>query len=338
MDETKKIMKRQILPVLPLRGITVFPHMTVHFDVGRSKSVRAISEAMRNHQLVFLVTQIDATNENPDENGVYKVGTIAMIRQILRLPGDAIRVLVEGISRAEIADFTQTEPYFEAEVCEKVYIYDKQNKSEAKALIRKTLSVFEEYVNLNQKMNPDLYSKVLEIQEISQISDVIAANLTIPAEDKQLILSEFDSKARLEKLISCLSKEIEILNLEKDISMKVKQQMDKMQKEYYLKEQMKAIQNELGDKDGIAGEIAEYRAKFKELELPEEVFNKTEKELDRLQKMQSGSAEGAVIRNYLDCIADLPWNKKTEDFIDLKEKSLSGNAKLIFECEWNVTA
>ena len=319
MDETKKIMKRQILPVLPLRGITVFPHMTVHFDVGRSKSVRAISEAMRNHQLIFLVTQTDATNEEPDESGMYKVGTIAIIRQLLRLPGDAIRVLVEGISRAEVADYTQTEPYFEAEVCEKVFISDKQNKAEAKALMRKTLSVFEEYVNLNQKVNPELFNKALDIQEISQLSDVIAANLTIPAEDKQLILSEFDSKIRLEKLISCLSKEIEILNLEKDISVKVKQQIDKMQKEYYLKEQIKAIQSELGDKDGIAGEVAEYRAKFKEIELPEEVLIKAEKELDRLQKMQSGSAEGSVIRNYLDWLADLPWNKKTEDFIDLKK-------------------
>lgn len=319
MDETKKIMKRQILPVLPLRGITVFPHMTVHFDVGRSKSVRAIGEAMRNHQLVFLVTQTDATNESPDEDGMYKVGTIAMIRQILRLPGDAIRVLVEGISRAEVAEFTQTEPYFEAEVCEKVFISDNQNKAELMALMRKTVSVFEEYVNLNQKINPDLLSKVLEIQEISELSDVIAANLTIPAEDRQVILAEFDSKVRLEKLIECLSKEIEILNLEKDISLKVKQQIDKMQREYYLKEQIKAIQDELGDKDGVAGEIAEYRAKFKELELPEEVESKVEKELDRLQKMQSGSAEGSVIRNYLDCVADLPWNKKTEDFIDLKK-------------------
>lgn len=319
MDDTKKIMKRQILPVLPLRGITVFPHMTVHFDVGRSKSVRAIGEAMRNHQLIFLVTQIDATIEEPDENGMYKVGTIAIIRQILRLPGDAIRVLVEGISRAEVADFIQTEPYFEAEVCEKVFMPSKQNKAEDKALMRKTLSVFEEYINLNQKVSPELFNKALGVQEISQLSDVIAANLTIPAEDKQIILAEFDSKVRLEKLISCLSKEIEILNLEKDISMKVKQQIDKMQKEYYLKEQIKAIQNELGDKDGIAGEVAEYRAKFKELELPEEVANKAEKELDRLQKMQSGSAEGSVIRNYLDWIADLPWNKKTDDFIDLKK-------------------
>lgn len=317
MDETKKIMKRQILPVLPLRGIIVFPHMTVHFDVGRSKSVRAIGEAMRNHQLVFLVTQIDATNENPDKDGIYNVGTIAIIRQILRLPGDAIRVLVEGISRAEVADFTQTEPYFEAEVCEKVFIIGKENEAETKALMRKTLAVFEEYVNLNQKVNPEVFAKATEVQEISQLSDVIAANLTIPSEDKQAILSEFDSKTRLEKLISCLTKEIEILNLEKDISMKVKQQIDKMQKEYYLKEQIKAIQSELGDKDGIAGEIAEYREKFKNLDLPKEVFNKTEKELDRLQKMQSGSAEGSVIRNYLDCIAELPWNKKTEDFIDL---------------------
>ncbi len=319
MDEIKKIMKRQILPVLPLRGIIVFPHMTLHFDVGRSKSVRAIGEAMRNHQLVFLVAQTDASTEEPDENGVYKVGTIAMIRQILRLPGDALRVLVEGISRAEIANFTQTDPYFEAEICEKVFISDKQNKAEVKALMRKTISVFEEYVNLNQKINPDLFSKVLEIQEISELSDIIAANSTIPAEDKQVVLSEFDSKVRLEKLIGCLSKEIEILNLEKDISLKVKQQIDKMQKEYYLKEQIKAIQNELGDKDGVAGEIAEYREKFKELGLPDEVATKVEKELDRLQKMQSGSAEGSVIRNYLDCIAELPWNKKTEDFIDLKK-------------------
>jgi ATP-dependent Lon protease len=319
MNETKKIMKRQILPVLPLRGITVFPHMTVHFDVGRSKSVRSIGEAMRNHQLIFLVTQIDPANEDPDTDGMYKVGTIAIIRQILRLPGDAMRVLVEGISRAEIAEFTQEEPYFEAEVCEKVFIEEKQNKAQIKALMRKTISVFEEYVNLNQKINPELLDRISEISELSQLSDVIAANITIPSEDKQVILSEFDSKLRLEKLISCLSKEIEILKLEKDISLKVKQNIDNMQKEYYLKEQIKAIQNELGDKDGINGEIAEYRKKFEELGLPEEVKTKTEKELDRLQKMQSGSAEGAVIRNYLDCIADLPWNKKTDEVIDLKK-------------------
>ncbi len=319
MDDIKKIMKRQMLPLLPLRGITVFPHMTVHFDVGRPKSIKAIGEAMHNHQLIFLVTQTDATVEEPDENGIYKVGTIAVIRQILRLPGDAVRVLVEGITRAEVAEIIQTEPYFEAEVCEKVFVYEKNDKNEAKALMRKTVSIFEEYINLNQKINPEIFTRVSHITELSELSDIIAGNITISTEDKQQILSEFDSKVRLEKLISCLAKEIEILNLEKNISAKVKQQIDKVQKEYYLKEQMKAIQDELGDKDGIAGEIAEYRAKFKELCLPEEVEKKTEKELDRLQKMQSGSAEGAVIRNYLDCIAELPWNKKTEDYIDLKK-------------------
>lgn len=319
MDDIKKIIKRQMLPLLPLRGITVFPHMTVHFDVGRAKSIKAIGEAMHNHQLIFLVMQTDATVEEPDENGIYKVGTIAVIRQILRLPGDAVRVLVEGITRAEVAEIIQTEPYFEAEVCEKVFVYEKNDKNEAKALMRKTVSIFEEYVNLNQKINPEIFTRVSDITELSELSDIIAGNLTISTEDKQQILSEFDSKIRLEKLIACLAKEIEILNLEKNISAKVKQQIDKVQKEYYLKEQMKAIQDELGDKDGIAGEIAEYRAKFNELGLPEEVAKKTEKELDRLQKLQSGSAEGAVIRNYLDCIAELPWNNKTEDYIDLKK-------------------
>lgn len=319
MDKVKKIMKRQMLPLLPLRGITVFPCMTAHFDVGRSKSVKAISEAMKNNQLVFLVTQIDAANEDPNENSLYKVGTIAVIRQILRLPGDAIRVLVEGINRAEIAEFIQSEPFFTAEVCEKAYIYEDENPNVVKALIRKTIDAFEEYVNLNQRVNPETFSRVLEIKELSKLSDFIAGSLTISTEDKQELLSEFDSKVRIEKLISCMSKEIEILNLEKDISQKVKQQIDKVQKEYYLKEQMKAIQDELGDKDGVAGEIAEYKEKFAKMNLPNEVLEKTEKELNRLQKMQQGSAEGSVIRNYLDCIAELPWNIKTEDYIDLKQ-------------------
>lgn len=318
MQDIKKVMKRQILPLLPLRGITVFPCMTVHFDVGRPKSVKAISEAMKNHQLVFLVTQKDAADESPSEEGLYSVGTIAIIRQILKLPGDAIRVLVEGISRAELAGIIQTEPFFVSEVCEKVFVYENQNKSEMTALMRNTISTFEEYISLNQKVNPEIMSRVLEVGEISQLSDVIASNLTISTEERQGLLAEFDSKVRLEKLIACLEKEIEILKLEKNISAKVKQQIDQVQKEYYLKEQMKAIQSELGDKDGVAGEVAEYRRKFAEMNLPEEVFNKTEKELDRLQKMQQGSAEGSVIRNYLDCILELPWNVKTEDYIDLK--------------------
>ena len=319
MPDTKKIIKRQMFPLLTLRGITVFPYMTMHLDVGRVKSVRAIEEAMRQHQLVFLVTQTDASVEVPDTSDLYTVGTIAKIKQVLRLPGDAIRILVEGVSRAEIAEFLQEEPYFVAEVCEKVYITEKQNSREMEALTRNLISTFEEYINLNAKMNPEILNGIIEVKNSGELADIIAGNIVLSVEDKQAILSEFDIKGRIEKLIACLIKEIDILEIEKNISTKVKQQIDQVQKEYYLKEQMKAIQSELGDKDGIAGEVKEYKEKLEKLNPPDEVREKVEKELDRLLKMQSGSAEGSVIRNYVECVLDLPWNNKTEDVIDLKK-------------------
>lgn len=319
MPDTKKIIKRQMFPMLTLRGITVFPYMTMHLDVGRVKSVKAIEEAVKQHQLIFLVTQIDAAVEAPSISDLYTVGTIARIKQVLRLPGDAIRILVEGISRAEIAEFLQEEPYFVAEVCEKVYIAEKENSREMEALTRNLISTFEEYINLNTKMNPEILNGIIEVKNTGELADIIAGNIILPIEDKQSILSEFDIKSRIEKLIACLIKEIDILEIEKNISTKVKQQIDQVQKEYYLKEQMKAIQNELGDKDGVAGEVSEYRARLETLNPPDEVKEKVEKELDRLLKMQSGSAEGSVIRNYVECVLDLPWNKKTDDIIDLKK-------------------
>lgn len=319
MPDTKKIIKRQMFPLLTLRGITVFPYMTMHLDVGRSKSVKAIEEAINQHQLVFLVTQVDASVEVPTLSDLYTVGTIAKIKQVLRLPGDAIRVLVEGISRAEIAEILQEEPYFVAEVCEKVYINEKQNSREMEALTRNLISTFEEYINLNTKMNPEILNGIIDVKNSGELADIIAGNIAIAVEDKQAILTEFDIKSRIEKLIACLIKEIDILEIEKNISSKVKQQIDKVQKEYYLKEQIKAIQNELGDKDGVAGEVSEYRARLETLNPPNEVREKVEKELDRLLKMQQGSAEGSVIRNYIECVLDLPWNNKTDDIIDLKK-------------------
>jgi len=319
MVDTKKIIKRQMFPVLTLRGITVFPYMTIHLDVGRQKSVKAIEEAMQQHQLIFLVTQIDASVEVPGMEDLYTVGTIAKIKQLLKLPGDAVRILIEGISRAEIAEFLQEEPYFVAEVCEKMYISDTHNSREMEALTRNLISTFEEYVNLNNKINPEVLNGIIEVKNAGELADIISGNISLSVEDKQAILGEFDIKNRIEKLIACLIKEIDILEIEKNISSKVKQQIDKVQKEYYLKEQIKAIQNELGDKDGVAGEVNEYRAKLEALNPPEEVRIKVEKELDRLLKMQAGSAEGSVIRNYIECVLDLPWNEKTEDVIDLKK-------------------
>lgn len=317
MSESKKIIKKQVLPLLPLRGLTVFPYMTLPFDVGRAKSIKALEEAMINNQLILLVTQKDARNDSPVEDDIYTVGTISKVKQMLKLPGDTIRVLVEGISRAEIGEFTQTEPFFMAEVIEKIYNYDQDDDIEMEALKREVISTFEDYVKLSSKIPTDIIMSVNTIENQGQLADIITSNLVLKVEQKQDILNEFNPKARLEKLLEILLKEIEILEVEKNISAKVRKQIDKMQKEYYLREQLKAIQTELGDKDGIAGEVDEYREKLAKADLPQEAEKKVMKELDRLIKMPSGSAEGSVIRTYLEWIFDLPWNKSTEEIIDL---------------------
>jgi len=317
MPESKKTIKKRTLPLLPLRGLTVFPYMILTFDVGREKSVKALDEAMVNDQLIFLVAQKDAKNDSPDVDDIYRVGTISRVKQLLRLPGNTIRVLVEGICRAEVKKYIQTEPYFIAETAEKIIPEDKSKKVEYEALKRRVLSTFEEYARLNGRISPETVSSISAIDEISQLSDVIAANLQVRIDRKQEILNEFHPEKRMEKLLEMLMSEIEILEVEKDINVRVRKQIDKMQREYYLREQIKAIQTELGDKDGIAAEVEEYRKKLETANLPEEAHKKVLKELDRLAKMPSGSAEGSVIRTYLDWIFDLPWNKKTDETIDL---------------------
>ena len=319
MMESKKTIKKQVLPLLPLRGLTVFPYMILHFDVGREKSIKALEEAMINNQLIFLVAQKDAQNDTPTKDDIYKVGTISKVKQLLKLPGNTIRVLVEGINRAEICEFTQTEPFFMAEVMEKIIAPDSFNKTEVEALKREVISTFEEYVKLSNKITAESVVTIMSNDDVNQISDLIAASIVLKIEDKQKLLSEFNPVKRLEKLLELLVREIQILEVEKDINIKVRKQIDKMQKEYYLREQLKAIQNELGDKDGITGEINEYKKKMEESNLPEEVEKKVLKELDRLAKMPSGSAEGSVVRTYLDWILDLPWSKKTEEVIDLEK-------------------
>ncbi len=316
MPETKKI-KKHILPLLPLRGLTVFPYMILTFDVGRDKSIKALDEAMIHNQLIFLTAQKDARNDAPEVDDIYTVGTISRVKQLLKLPGDTIRVLVEGISRAEVKNFVQTEPFFVAEVIEKTIFVEKNREVESEALKRKILSTFDEYAKLNGKISPDTVSALAGIDDISQLSDIIASNLLLQVEQKQDILGEFHPAKRIEKLLALLMKEIEILEVEKNISIRVRKQIDKMQREYYLREQIKAIQNELGDKDGVSGEVDEYRKKLEAADFPDEVEKKVVKELDRLLKMQPGSAEGSVIRTYLDWIFDLPWNSKTEEMIDL---------------------
>lgn len=318
MSGERKVIKKQVLPLLPLRGLTVFPHMILHFDVGRIKSIKALEEAMINNQLIYLVAQKDAKNDSPTEDDIYRIGTICKVKQLLKLPGDTIRVLVEGISRAEISEYTQVEPFFMAEVVEKIYIEDDENQVEIEALKRRVLSTFEDYSKLSNKVSPETVLSIMNIEDPDQLADIITSNLVLKVEQKQEILNEFKPSVRLKKLFEVLVKEIDIMQIEKEINIKVRKQIDKMQKEYYLREQLKAIQNELGDKDGVAGEVEEYKKRLREGKYNEEVENKVLKELDRLVKMPSGSAEGSVIRTYIDWLLDLPWNTKTEEIIDLK--------------------
>lgn len=306
------------LPLLPLRGLTVFPFMTLYFDVGREKSIKALEEAMINDQLIFLVAQKDASTDLPGEDDIYKIGTISKVKQLLKLQGDTIRVLVEGISRAEIKKIVQKEPFFIVEVVEG-HVEEDFEPKEVEALKRRLVSVFEEYVKLSGKISPDTALTVAELDNISQVSDIIANNIPLKVEQKQEILAEFHPLRRIERLLAIISQETEILEIERDINIKVRKQIDKVQKEYYLREQMKAIQNELGDRDGVVGEVEEYKARLEKAGLPEEVEKKVRKELDRLLKMPSGSAEGSVIRTYVDWIFDLPWNKSTVEDVDLEK-------------------
>jgi len=315
MQKRKEDIKR--LPLLPLRGLSIFPYMVLHFDVGREKSIRALEEAMINDQLIFLVTQKDAHTDLPTVEDFYEVGTISKIKQLLKLPGDTIRVLVEGINRAEIRDIISEDAFFLVDVLEHQDV-QLSGDLELEALRRSVMEVFDEYIKANPKVAPETLITVSDIDDTSRFADVIASNLTIKIEEKQEILSLFDVKERMEKIFEILSRELEILEIERKINSRVRKQIDKSQKEYYLREQLKAIQRELGEKEGHGEEIEQYAEKLSKLDVPDEVREKVEKELDRLSKMSQGSPEVGVTRTYLDWIFDLPWNTLTEDNLDIK--------------------
>ncbi len=320
-DEVKKTKKTNLrrIPCLPLRGLAVFPYMVLHFDVGREKSIAALEKAMIEDQELFLVTQKDAKDDDPGFDDIYHVGTVSKVKQLLKLPGDTIRVLVEGIRRGRIVELISEEPYFEVDIEEEEDVQDDEIVTlEQEALMRSLLDVFEDYVKLGSKVSPETLISVNSVENPGQLADIIAANILVKMEDKQNILEAFDIQDRLEKLYDILVKEIQILEVERRINQRVKKQVDKLQREYYLREQLKAIQKELGERDGVTDEIEEYQRKIEEAELPKEAYDKAMKELDRLSKMPPGSAEVGVIRTYLDWIVELPWNVETEDNLDLK--------------------
>ena len=306
---------KYILPLLPLRGVLVFPHMVLHLDVGRERSVGALDEAMIQDNKILLVAQKEARIDEPGQEDIYQMGTVARIKQMLKLPGGTIRVLVEGLSRAKIIQYTAEDPFFKVEVEEMVD--DDTKNSEIEALMRSVLYQFEQYIKLSKKIPPETLVTVSGVEEPGRMADLVASQLALKVPQKQEILEAISPKDRLEKLVQLLAGEIEILELERKINIRVRKQMERTQKEYYLREQMKAIQKELGEKDEHTAEADEYREKIAEANLPEEVEKKALKEAERLEKMPPAAAEGVVIRTYLDWLLELPWNVQTEDRLDL---------------------
>ena len=309
------MVAKERLAVLPLRGVLVFPGMILHLDVGRGRSIAALERAMIKDNRILLVTQKEARVDEPTVNDLYEVGTVALVKQMIKLPGGTIRVLVEGLNRAKLRELFTDEHYLEAET---VIIKDNPKKTtEIEAQMRSVFYQFEQYVKTNRKVPPEALSTVSDIEEPGRFTDVIASHLSMKIQQKQEILEATDSMKRLEKLNEILGREMEIMEIERKINLRVRKQMEKTQKEYYLREQMKAIQKELGEKDERMAEAEEYREKIAEAKLPEEVEEKALKEVERLEKMPPAAAEGIVIRTYLDWLLEVPWSVETADRLDL---------------------
>ena len=305
------------MPVLALRGLTIFPNMLLHFDVGRGASIKALDEAMTEGLPIFLVAQRDLTVEEPGEKDLYTVGTVSNVKQILRLPGDNVRVMVEGSHRGRLVSLGKTTPFLQGEVEVFPAPEHTRNTPRTEALIRSTYELFERYAELSPRMTSDVLISVLSSEDPGYIADYIAQNIAMRASDKQAILEELQPVRRLTKLAHALSREVSILELEQEVQSKVREQLADNQRDYVLREQLKVIRQELGESEDGDSEQDEYRARIEKAGLPEEAAKKAEKELARLAKQPFGSAEATVIRNYLDVLLDLPWNKRTKERTDV---------------------
>jgi ATP-dependent Lon protease len=301
-------------PVLPLRDIVVFPHMIVPLFVGREKSIKALEEVMRSDTFILLATQKNASDDDPATDAIFSVGTLASVLQLLKLPDGTVKVLVEGAARAQVKQYTDREEYFEAEA---TVIGDSSgDQVEAEALARSVVNEFEGYVKLNKKVSPEVVGVVQQIEDYAKLADTVASHLAVKIPDKQLILETPSVTERLEKVLGLMESEISVLQVEKRIRTRVKRQMEKTQREYYLNEQMKAIQKELGDEDG-KDELAELEEKIKRTKLSKEAREKAQHEIKKLRQMSPMSAEATVVRNYLDWLLSIPWNKKSKIKKDL---------------------
>ncbi len=310
-------IRRDIMPVLPLRGLTAFPHMMLNFDVGRDKSMKSLDDAMAKNQRIFLVAQKEIKTDIPTADDIYTVGTVARVKQVMRFPANNVRVLVEGVYRAKILNVTRTEPFIEADVEELVTPVIRENSVKCEALMRSAQELFAEYVEYATKLSNDAMLNVISAETTGDLADIIAQSIPTKFTNKQAVLEELHPYKRLALVKKLLVRELEIFKVENNITGKVQEQLDKNQRDYFLREQIKAIHEELGDEDDVENEYDMYLDKISALSLPSEVHEKLVKEASRLRKMQINSPESGVVRTYLDTVLELPWNKTTKDKLSL---------------------
>jgi len=304
------------VPVLPLRDVVVYPHMVIPLFVGREKSIRALDAAMANNKQILLVAQKSAEMDSPGPDDIYQVGTLAAILQLLKLPDGTIKVLVEGAERARVVRFVDQDDYFAANIEVVESDSDTANR-EVEVLSRSVMNLFDQYVKLNKKVPPEILTSLAGIDEPSRLADTIAAHMSLKLDEKQQILEIGDVRARLEHLMNLIEGELDVLNIEKSIRGRVKQQMEKSQREYYLNEQMKAIQKELGEMEDAPNEVDELARKIDQAGMPKEAKEKAHSELNKLKMMSPMSAEATVVRNYIDWLVSVPWKKRSKVNKDL---------------------
>jgi len=311
------LSKGALFPVLPLRDIVVFPHMIVPLFVGREKSVHALEDVMQHDKQILLLTQKDAAQDDPGPEDLYTVGTIGTILQLLKLPDGTVKVLVEGGERASIVDFTENEEFFQAYAAD--LPVGESDEKESKALARSVVTQFEQYIKLNRKIPPEVLVSINQIDEPSKLADTVASHLSLQIPEKQELLEADTIQKRLEKIYSFMEGEIGVLQVEKRIRSRVKRQMERTQREYYLNEQLKAIQKELGENEDGRDELQELEEKIKKTKLTKEAREKAGQELKKLRNMGPMSAEATVVRNYLDWMTSIPWKKRSRVKKDINE-------------------
>ena len=311
--------KTNIIPLLPLRDVVVFPHMIVPLFVGRGKSIAALESAMKYEKGIFMVAQKNAKKDDPAQDDIYQVGTIGIIIQLLRLPDGTVKVLVEGKARGVIQEYLKNDDFFLVKVADIEDVDDDPNDVRKQALMRSIKESFELYLRLSKKVHVEMMGTIAGIEDTSKLADVVVTHLNVKLEDKQKIMEIFSIGERLEAIYSLMLSEIEILQVEEKIKRRVKKQMEKTQKDYYLNEQMRAIQKEMGEKDDFKNEIAELEKRLKQKKLSEEATKKVRQEIKKLQMMAPMSAEATVVRNYIDWLLDMPWSEITENKYTLKE-------------------